>query len=122
MKVIELVNKERTSRGLKALKADIPLSKGARLKSEDMRDNRYFSHTSPKYGSPFKMMTTLGIKWQSAGENIASGYRTPESVVNGWMNSPGHRKNILSTKWGKIGVGYAKGGKSGHYWTQWFTN
>lgn len=122
MRVIDLVNQERAKVGLKPLKADIPLTKGARMKSQDMRDKGYFSHTSPTYGSPFQMMTKLGIKWSAAGENIASGYRTPESVMQGWMNSPGHKKNILSTKWTKIGVGYAKGGKSGHYWTQWFTN
>ena len=122
MRVIELVNQERAKNNLKPLKADVALTKGARLKSEDMRDKGYFSHTSPTYGSPFAMMTSLGIKWQAAGENIASGYRTPESVMQGWMNSPGHRANILSTKWSKMGTGFAQGGKSGYYWTQWFSN
>lgn len=121
-KVIELVNQERTKAGLKPLKADVPLTNGARLKSQDMRDKGYFSHTSPTYGSPFQMMSSLGIKWQAAGENIAAGYSTPETVMKGWMNSPGHKNNILSPKWTKMGVGYARGGSYGYYWTQWFTN
>ncbi len=123
-RVIELVNIERQKAGLKPLVADPLLGKGARAKSQDMVDNRYFGHTSPVYGSPFKMMSTFGIHYRYAGENIASGYQTPEAVVRGWMNSPGHRANILSWKYGKIGVGYAytSRGNYHHYWTQWFTN
>jgi len=124
MEVVRLVNIEREKAGLKPLVADPLLMKGARAKSKDMVDNRYFSHNSPTYGSPFNMMKTFGIRYRNAGENIASGQRTPDSVVRAWMNSPGHRANILSSKYGKIGVGYAytTAGNYHHYWTQWFTN
>ena len=115
--VVRLVNKERTQRGLKALTYDWQLSRVARYKSQDMSDNNYFSHTSPTYGSPFEMMKKFGISYRSAGENIAKGQRTPEEVVNAWMNSSGHRANILSTSFTKIGVGYVSKGK---YWTQMF--
>jgi uncharacterized YkwD family protein len=115
---------ERRKAGLKPLVADIALSKGARAKSEDFVKSGYFGHTSPKYGSPFNMMRTFGISYRNAGENIASGQSTPEAVVRAWMNSPGHRANIMSSKYNKIGVGYAyrSGGSYHHYWTQWFTN
>jgi uncharacterized protein YkwD len=82
-----------------------------------MVDKNYFSHTSPTYGSPFDMMKTFGITYHTAGENIAYGYPTPESVVNGWMNSEGHRKNILNSSFTEIGVGYVS---NGNYWTQMF--
>lgn len=124
LRVVELVNIEREKAGLKPLVADPLVGKGARAKSQDMVDNRYFGHTSPTYGSPFDMMKAFGIRYRNAGENIASGQRTPEAVVKAWMNSPGHRANILSPKYGKIGVGYAytSRGNYNHYWTQWFTN
>ena len=115
--VVRLVNKERTQRGLKELTYDWQLSRVARYKSQDMSDNNYFSHTSPTYGSPFEMMKSFGISYRSAGENIAKGQATPEAVVNAWMNSSGHRANILSTSFTKIGVGYVAKGK---YWTQMF--
>lgn len=119
-----MVNIERKNAGLKPLTMAIPLCKGARAKSQDMVKNNYFGHTSPVYGSPFAMMKSFGISYTNAGENIASGQRTPEAVVRAWMNSEGHRKNIMSTKFGKIGVGYAykSSGNYHHYWTQWFTN
>ena len=115
--VIRLVNVERTKQGLKELKYDWELARVARYKSEDMRDNNYFSHNSPVYGSPFDMMKNFGINYKAAGENIAKGQSTPEQVVKAWMNSSGHRANILSTKFTHIGVGYAK---NGHIWTQQF--
>ncbi|MBO5907020.1 MAG: LysM peptidoglycan-binding domain-containing protein [Clostridia bacterium] len=115
--VIRLVNKERTSRSLPALKEDWELSRVARYKSEDMKARNYFSHTSPTYGSPFEMMKNFGISYRSAGENIAKGQRTPEAVVNAWMNSPGHRANILNSSYTHIGVGYVK---DGNIWTQMF--
>ena len=89
--VVRLVNVERTKNGLKPLTYDWELSRVARIKSQDMRDNKYFSHTSPTYGSPFQMMKDFGITYRSAGENIARGQATPQSVVNAWMNSSGHR-------------------------------
>lgn len=115
--VIRLVNVERAKAGLKALTEDWELSRVARYKSQDMHDLRYFSHTSPTYGSPFDMMKAFGIRYRTAGENIAMGYRTPAAVVQGWMNSPGHRANILNASYTKIGVGYVA---SGNYWTQLF--
>lgn len=115
--VVRLVNIERQTRGLAPLKEDWQLSRVARYKSQDMKDKGYFSHTSPTYGSPFQMMKSFGISYKSAGENIARGQSTPAAVVNAWMNSSGHRANILSKSFTHIGVGYVSGG---HYWTQMF--
>ena len=116
-RVLELVNVERQKAGLNALQMDESVRNVARLKSEDMRVNKYFDHTSPTYGSPFDMLKKFGISYKSAGENIAQGYSTPESVVNGWMNSSGHRANILNASFTHMGVGYDA---NGHYWTQMF--
>jgi len=116
-KVVELTNQERAKNGLKPLALDTELSKVAREKSRDMQNKGYFSHTSPTYGSPFDMMKKFGISYRSAGENIAMGQRTPEEVVNAWMNSSGHRANILNSSYTHIGVGYAA---TGNYWTQMF--
>jgi uncharacterized YkwD family protein len=116
-KVVDLTNQERAKNGLPALKVDLTLSKMAHEKSRDMSANGYFSHTSPTYGSPFDMMKKYGVTYRSAGENIAMGQRTPEEVVNGWMNSEGHRKNILNPNYNYIGVGYVA---QGNYWTQEF--
>ncbi|OXS60084.1 spore coat assembly protein SafA/uncharacterized YkwD family protein [Bacillus sp. V-88] len=118
--VVKLVNMERSKVGLPPLKENWELSRVARYKSEDMIAKNYFSHTSPTYGSPFQMMKDFGISYQAAGENIAAGQRTPSEVVEAWMNSEGHRKNILSPTYTEIGVGYVKGGSYGHYWTQMF--
>lgn len=115
--VIRLVNEIRVRNGLKPLTANWELSRVARYKSRDMVDNRYFSHTSPVYGSPFQMIRNFGLTFRSAGENIAYGQRTPQAAVNAWMNSSGHRANILNASYTQIGVGYVA---SGHYWTQMF--
>ncbi len=115
--VVRLVNEIRVKNGLKELKEDWELSRVARYKSQDMKDNNYFSHTSPVYGSPFDMMKNFGISYRSAAENIAKGQKTPEAVVNAWMNSSGHRANILNSSFTKIGVGYVK---DGNLWTQMF--
>ncbi len=115
--VVRLVNEERSKHGLAPLTQDWQLSRVARYKSQDMRDLGYFSHTSPTYGSPFDMMRSFGISYRTAGENIAKGYQSPEAVVRGWMNSPGHRANILNSSYTHIGVGYVA---SGNYWTQMF--
>lgn len=117
--VLDLVNKERTSRGLQALKFNSELSNVATLKSQDMIDKNYFDHTSPTYGSPFDMMKKFGISYTSAGENIAMGQETPQEVMNAWMNSDGHRKNILNPDFTELGVGIAAKGSS-LYWTQMF--
>lgn len=115
--VVRLVNERRAEYGLKPLTQNWQLSRVARYKSEDMKDNGYFSHTSPTYGSPFQMIKSFGISYRTAGENIAKGYATPQAVVNGWMNSAGHRANILNASFTEIGVGYVA---SGRYWTQMF--
>ena len=115
--VIRLVNEIRVQRGLPELTYNWELSRVARYKSQDMKDNKYFSHTSPVYGTPFQMMKDFGITYRSAGENIARGQTSPQAVVNAWMNSSGHRANILSTSFTQIGVGYVA---EGNYWTQMF--
>ena len=115
--VIDLTNEKRASRGLKPLNANWELSRVARYKSQDMANNKYFSHTSPTYGSPFNMIKNFGIKYRSAGENIAYGQRTPAQVVNSWWNSAGHRANMLNANYTDIGVGYVA---NGNYWTQMF--
>jgi uncharacterized YkwD family protein len=115
--VVNLTNEEREKAGLPALEVDTELSKVAQAKSEDMRDNNYFAHNSPTYGSPFDMMNQFGVDYQSAGENIAKGQQTPEEVVNAWMNSEGHRKNIMNGSFTHIGVGYVE---EGNIWTQQF--
>ena len=115
--VIDLTNEKRASRGLKPLNANWELSRVARYKSQDMANNKYFSHTSPTYGSPFNMIKNFGIKYRSAGEKIAYGQRTPAQVVNSWWNSAGHRANMLNANYTDIGVGYVA---NGNYWTQMF--
>jgi uncharacterized YkwD family protein len=120
-RVIDLVNKERAAAGLKALSENTQLDKVATLKSEDMAKLGYFSHTSPTYGSPFDMLKQFGISYTAAGENIAYGQSTPEEVMNGWMNSPGHRANILNANYTQIGVGIAKKPNGQLVWTQTFT-
>ena len=115
--VVRLVNVERRKNGLSELTHDWQLSRVARYKSQDMKNLGYFSHTSPTYGSPFNMMKNFGISYKTAGENIAKGYSTPKQVVDAWMNSPGHRANILNSSFTEIGVGYVS---SGNYWTQMF--
>jgi uncharacterized YkwD family protein/spore coat assembly protein SafA len=118
--VIDLTNQERQKAGLAPLQLDWQLSRVARYKSRDMRDTGYFGHKSPQYGSPFDMMKRFNVQYSSAGENIAVGQTSPEQVVKEWMNSPGHRKNILNDTYTYIGAGYAKGGSYGTYWTQMF--
>ncbi|WP_028594396.1 CAP domain-containing protein [Paenibacillus assamensis] len=113
--VIELVNKERAKAGLPVLKYDEKLSQVAHLKAKDMIDNNYFDHNSPTYGSPFDMMRSQGVSYNTAGENIAKGQRSAEEVMKDWMNSPGHRQNILKDGYTKIGVGYYNGA-----WVQMF--
>lgn len=85
-----------------------------------MVDNNYFSHTSPTYGSPFEMLKQFNIQYTAAGENIAQGQRTAEQVVNSWMDSPGHRRNILSQKFTQIGIGLARDENETPSWVQMF--
>ena len=118
--VASLTNSKRKAAGLGSLTLDSQLSKLARMKAEDMAKKGYFSHTSPTYGSAFDMMKKYGVSYRTAGENIAKGQKTPEAVMNGWMNSSGHRANILSSTYTHIGVGYAKDSKGNTYWVQIF--
>ena len=118
--VLDLVNAERTKRGISALTLDSNLSNVATKKSQDMVNKNYFDHTSPTYGSPFDMMKQFGISYRTAGENIAKGQKTPQEVVTAWMNSEGHRKNILNPNFTNLGVGIAKDSKGTTYWTQMF--
>lgn len=115
--VIRLVNEIRAENGLKSLNYNWELARVARYKSQDMKDNGYFARNSPVYGTPFQMIKNFGISFRSAGENIARGYASPQAVVNAWMNSSGHRANILNANYTHIGVGYVSGG---NYWTQMF--
>ena len=115
--VVRLVNAQRAQNGLKPLAEHWELSRVARYNSADMAGKRYFSHESPTYGSPYQMMRSFGISFRSAGENIAYGQRTPAAVVAAWMNSSGHRANILNSSYTQIGVGYHE---AGNYWTQMF--
>ncbi|MFD2611779.1 CAP domain-containing protein [Paenibacillus gansuensis] len=107
--VVSLVNQERAKAGLKPVAFDTALSKMAHDKAVDMYNKNYFDHNSPTYGSPFDMMNSYGIKYSTAGENIAKGQQSPQQVMNDWMNSPGHRANILNGSFTKIGVGYYQG-------------
>lgn len=135
--VFNLTNKERIAAGLRPLQkllitADLPngemlttdqLHDIATLKARDMRDNNYFSHTSPTYGSPGQMLNDFGVDWSAYGENIAAGQLTPEAVMNSWLNSPGHRANILNPNFTHLGVGYVPGDEQSEfrtYWTQLF--
>lgn len=118
--VVTLVNQQRARQGLPALKSNWELCRVARYKSQDMINKQYFAHDSPTYGSPFRMMESFGIRFSAAGENIAYGQRTPQEVMNAWMNSPGHRNNILSSIYNQIGVGVAKASNGTFYWTQQF--
>ncbi|WP_024983615.1 CAP domain-containing protein [Brevibacillus borstelensis] len=114
--VANLVNQERAKAGLAPLAYDAALEKVALAKAADMDQNNYFDHNSPTYGSPFDMMKRFGVSYMTAGENIAMGQRSAEEVMQQWMNSDGHRKNIMNPNFTKIGVGYQNG-----YWVQEFT-
>lgn len=120
--VLKFTNIARRKENLPALEWDSQLGKVARLKSKDMVENNYFAHHSPVYGSPFDMMKQFGISYTWGAENLALGYTTGESVVRGWMNSSGHRANILNPKLNKIGIGAHANNSQRIYWTQIFTD
>jgi uncharacterized protein YkwD len=125
-RVIEFTNQERSKAGLQALKFERRLTTAALRHSQDMALQDYFSHKQPNGGTPGERITATGYQWSSYAENIAAGMSTPEAVVTGWMNSPGHRANILNPKLQEIGVGYYfLADDTGqvnykHYWTQVF--
>ncbi|MWV42845.1 SCP-like extracellular [Paenibacillus sp. HJL G12] len=114
--VLDLVNQERSKAGLSSLSMDGDLSKMAMAKAQDMYDNNYFDHNSPSHGSPFDMMKEYGITYNSAGENIAKGQTSPSQVMKDWMNSPGHKANILNKSYSKIGIAFYN-----NEWVQEFT-
>ena len=118
--VLRLVNEQRANYGLSALTYSTELEAVAYAHSKDMAQNNYFSHTNLAGQSPFDRMRAAGISYRSAAENIAAGQRTPQEVVNAWMNSAGHRANILNSSVTKMGVGIYSGGSYGVYWTQLF--
>ena len=119
LEVFNLINAKRTSAGLSALKIDNEVQNVARIKAQDMVDSNYFSHTSPTYGSPFDMMKNFGIKYKAAGENIA-GNSSNSGAVNAWMNSEGHRANILSNNFNYTGIAVVKSPKYGKIFVQMF--
>lgn len=116
---INLVNAQRTAAGLSALKVDNELQNVAKTKAQDMVNNNYFSHTSPTYGSPFDMMKKFGITYKSAGENIA-GNSSNSGAVNAWMNSEGHKANILNTSYNYTGLAVVSSSKYGKIYVQMF--
>lgn len=117
--VFDLINKQRTNNGLAALKNDSEVQRAARIKAQDMVDNNYFSHTSPTYGSPFDMLKSFKISYKTAGENIA-GNSSNSSAVTAWMNSSGHKANILNSNFNYTGIGVVSSPKYGKMYVQLF--
>ena len=117
--VFNLINAQRTAAGLSALKIDEELQNVARVKAKDMVDNNYFSHNSPTYGTPFNMIKNYGITYKAAGENIA-GNSTNKGAVNAWMNSSGHKANILNSNYNYTGIGVVSSPKYGKIYVQMF--
>jgi uncharacterized protein YkwD len=120
--VFDLVNAERAKVGAKALVLSDAINKCAQFRSQDMATRNYFSHTDPDGHDPFYWLKQYGISYRTAGENIAMGQTSAASVMSGWMNSSGHKANILNTSYGKIGIGVAKNSAGRLYWTQLFTD
>ena len=119
LETFNLINEQRAKNGLPALKIDMEVQRVARIKAQDMVNNNYFSHTSPTYGSPFDMLKSFGISYKSAGENIA-GNSSNSAAVTAWMNSSGHRANILNGSYNYTGVGVVTGSKYGKIYVQMF--
>lgn len=117
--VFDLINKQRTNNGLQALTIDLEVQRVARIKAQDMVDNNYFSHTSPTYGSPFDMLKSFKISYKTAGENIA-GNSSNSAAVNAWMNSSGHKANILNSGFNYTGIGVVSSPKYGKMYVQMF--
>ena len=117
--VFDLINTQRTNNGLTALKLDTEALNVARIKAKDMVDNNYFSHNSPTYGSPFQMLNSFKVTYKTAGENIA-GNSSNSGAVNAWMNSSGHKANILNSSFNYTGIGVVKSSKYGKVYVQIF--
>ncbi|MGB3756304.1 MAG: CAP domain-containing protein [Rivularia sp. (in: cyanobacteria)] len=118
--VVNLVNQERRKAGLSLLRIHSRLNNSAQAHSNDMARNNFMSHTGSDGSSMGVRMKRYGYNYRRAGENVAAGQSSPEDVMRSWMKSPGHRKNILNGNFRDIGVGYARGGRYGTYWTQNF--
>ena len=118
--ILKLVNAERQKAGVSALTLSTKLTDIANTKAKDMADKNYFSHDSPTYGSPFDMLKHFGVSYSYAGENIAAGQKSAEEVMNSWMNSSGHKANILNKNYTQLGVGFYRGGQYGTEWVQLF--
>lgn len=117
--VVSLINQERKAVGVQAVKADAQLQAAAGKRAQEIAEN--FDHTRPDGSSCFTILAEYNISYRTCGENIAYGQPNAESVMDSWMNSPGHRSNILNTSFGRVGVGlYQKSGTC--YWVQLFTN
>ena len=117
--VFNLINKQRTNNGLPALKNDSEVQKIARIKAQDMVDNNYFSHNSPTYGSPFDMLKSFKVSYKTAGENIAAN-SSNSSAVTAWMNSSGHKANILNSSFNYTGIGVVSSPRYGKMYVQMF--
>ncbi|MEU9238916.1 CAP domain-containing protein [Streptomyces sp. NPDC048385] len=118
--VLDLTNRERTRAGLRPLAVDPQLAAAAQAYSTDMAARDFYSHTSPEGTQPWDRAAAAGSRRRTIGENIACGQRSAAEVVDGWMNSPGHRANILRPDFTHLGTGFAGGGRAGTYWTQLF--
>ncbi|MEY2228901.1 CAP domain-containing protein [Streptomyces sp. BF23-19] len=115
--VLALVNQERAAAGCSAVSLNAKLTKAAQDHSADMASHSNMSHTGSDGSDPGARITRAGYTWSTYGENVAYGYSTPEKVMEGWMNSQGHRENILNCSFKEIGIGLAQ---PGNYWTQDF--
>lgn len=119
--VLTLVNEERAKEGRSAMVLDDSLNKAAEVRAGEIVEK--FSHTRPNGSSCFTVLSELNIGYRTCGENIAAGQRTPKSVMDSWMNSPGHRANIMSAEFGKIGIGFVNSASGyRYYWVQLFTD
>ena len=115
--LVALINAERTQRGLNAVSVSPLLMQEAEAHSQDMIDRNFVSHTNPDGQDPGDRLDSAGYDWLTYGENIGAGQTTAQDMLDGWMNSSGHRANLLNANFTEIGVGYVTGGRYGHYWT-----
>jgi uncharacterized protein YkwD len=115
-------NRNRAAAGLEPLKASVVLGKAARLQAHDMAVQGFFEHTDPQGRDPADRVAIFdtGHEFSFIGENIAAGYPSPRSTCRGWMNSAGHRENILNPDYTHIGAGFSRGGSYGRYYVQVF--
>ncbi len=120
--VFDLVNQERAKAGCQSLTVDTRLTAAAREHSADMAKRDYFDHNTPEGVTVATRVTNAGYKWSSVGENIAKGQKDAASVMQSWMNSPGHRANILNCGYRDIGIGVATDSKRTKIWTQDFAS